>query len=100
MMENSPIASRAGVCLRDFEQLSSLFESSDRQAQYGISHATVCDGLGRFKIWAANIGAFQSIQASSSLDYRLREVPKVSKQIIDFLEDLSEALEDGEAVPP
>ncbi|KAH8749410.1 hypothetical protein F5882DRAFT_488661, partial [Hyaloscypha sp. PMI_1271] len=58
----------------------------------------VGDSYGQFKIWAGNIGALQPIQSASSLDYRLREVPKVSKQVVTLLQDLDESLEDVIAI--
>src|SRR6266480_863288 len=91
----SHIASHGKACVRHFDQLCTLFEDQERQAEFDISHLQVCDAYGQFKIWAGNIGALQSIQSASSLDYRLREVPKVSKQVGALLEDLDEALEDS-----
>jgi hypothetical protein len=91
----SPVASKARVCKDKFEQLSALFERHDTQIQFDISLDQVSDAHGQFRIWAGNIGAFQSIPSASSLDYRVREVPKVAKQTIDLLRELSEALDDG-----
>jgi hypothetical protein len=91
----SPISSYANACNRQFDQLCALFEDQQRQAKFDISHLQICEGYGQFKIWAGNIGALQSIQSASSLDYRLREVPKVSKQIVAILKDLDETLEDS-----
>jgi hypothetical protein len=91
----SPIASQGKACMRHFDQLCALFEDQERQIEFDISHLQVCDAYGQFKIWAGNIGAFQSAQSASSLDYRLREVPKVSKQVVALLGDLDEALENS-----
>jgi hypothetical protein len=78
----SPIASLGKGCARHFEQLCALFEDEERQFIYDISHLQVYDSFGQFKIWAGNIGALQPFHSASSLDYRLREVPKVSKQVV------------------
>jgi hypothetical protein len=91
----SPIASQGKACAQHFHQLCTLLEDAERQAMYGISHLQVSECSGQFRIWAGNIGALQTIQSASSLDYRLREVPKVSKQVLSLLEDLEEALADG-----
>jgi hypothetical protein len=91
----SPIALRGKACAQHFDQLCTLFEDERRQLSFGISHLQACDCYGQFKIWAGNIGALQTIQIPSSLDYRLREAPKVSQQVVSLLEDLEEALEDG-----
>ena len=41
------------------------------------------DHIGRFNIWAGNVGAFQAFSLPISLDYRLREAPKITEQIRD-----------------
>ncbi|KAH8805202.1 hypothetical protein F5884DRAFT_885273 [Xylogone sp. PMI_703] len=91
----SPIALWGRACDSHFDQLCALFEDKERQFIYDISHLQICDSYSQFKIWAGNIGALQTIQSASSLDYRLREAPKVSKQVVALLEDLDETLEDG-----
>lgn len=91
----SPIASQVKACAEHFHQLCALLEDAEGQAIHDISHLQVSDCSGQFKIWAGNIGALQTIQSASSLDYRLREVPKVSTQVVSRLEDLEEALADG-----
>ena len=98
MSSNQPslIASQCRLCVSYFDQLSSLLKAQERQSLFGISHTVVCDELGRFRIWAGNIGAFQTIKLQSSLDYRLREAPKILRQIVQLLEDLSESLQDGQ----
>ncbi|OXV08800.1 hypothetical protein Egran_03437 [Elaphomyces granulatus] len=90
----SPIASYGKVCVHRFEQLCALFEDEKLQSRYEISLLQVHDSYGQFKIWASNIGALQSLPSSSSLDHRLREVPKLSEQVVNLLEDLGRSLED------
>ena len=48
------------------------------------------DELGRFQVWAANIGAHQTGQ--SSLDFRLRDASHIQQQIIHLLNDLDELI--------
>ncbi len=91
----SPVATHGQACARHFDELCALFDGEEPQFIYEISQLQVSDSYGQFKVWAGNIGDLQSIQSASSLDYRLREVPKVSKQIVALLRDLDEALEDG-----
>lgn len=50
------------------------------------------DELGRFRVWAANIGAHQ--QGLSSLDYRLRDASHIQSQISRLLTALEESLID------
>jgi hypothetical protein len=89
----SPIASCAKNCLGLFEDLVELLRQPAHQDD--ISDTEITDAFGRFKIWAGNIGAFQQIDLKSSLDFRLRDTPKISTQILEILDDLAESLEDG-----
>ena len=54
------------------------------------------DELGRLRIWAANIGAHQSGQAS--LDHRLRDASHISLQVKKLLRDLRQTIRDVEEV--
>ncbi|SLM36315.1 hypothetical protein LPUS_05843 [Lasallia pustulata] len=93
----SAIATQARSCIDDFKILSSLVQDLGHQSQW-ISNSMICDELGRYQIWAGNIGAFQEAQLPVSLDYRLRAQPKIAKQIIELLEDLEETLKDACAI--
>jgi hypothetical protein len=95
--QSSPIASQYRLCVSYFNKLSSLVKAAEHQSLFGISHTAVCGELGRFRIWAGNIGALQTIKLQSSLDYRLREAPKIFRQIVQLLDDLSESLQDGQS---
>ena len=89
----SPIAERSNGCLQLFDRLSSLLHDND--SKHLISPAACLDELGRFCLWANNIGAFLRIEFRNSLDFRLREASKICSRVVEFLEDLVEALEDG-----
>ena len=89
----SPIAERSCRCLQLFGRLSYLLE--DKTSSHFISSAVCLDELGRFRLWANNIGAFLSVKHRNSLDFRLREASKICGRIVEFLEDLIEALDDG-----
>lgn len=91
----SPIAFLGKASAQLLHQLLALLEDAEGQVIHGISKLQVSECSGQFRIWAGNIGALQTIQSTSSLDYRLREVPKVSNQVVSLLEDLEEALTDG-----
>jgi len=82
------IASKAKASARLFDELCYLSETD-----LTVQHVLV-DQSGRFEIWAANIGAFQEASLPSSLDHRLKEVPRVADQIKALLEDLVEALQE------
>jgi len=93
-MNPSPISSRAKKVVNLFECLQAAFQEPQYQLDRHAGIGTV-DGLGRFKIWARNLGAFQSADFKSSLDYRLRETPKLVTQIVNILDELAESLNDG-----
>ncbi|KAH4042993.1 hypothetical protein HBI25_194940 [Parastagonospora nodorum] len=56
------------------------------------------DQSARFQIWAGNLGAFQRLPASASLDYRLRGSPKIAMQILELLQDLEGTCEHVRAI--
>lgn len=89
----SPIADRSCLCQQLFDRLSSL--SHDIRSDCLISPAASLDELGRFRLWANNIGAFLRIEYRNSLDFRLREASKIRSRVVEFLEDLAEALDNG-----
>ena len=91
--EPSQIAEHCKLCLRNFDLLVSIFEASDGDSD--VKLADVVDARSRFQIWLGNLGAQQSPSLRSSLDYRLREAPKIKHQIVELLGDLTEALEEG-----
>lgn len=91
----SPIAVRSSSCLQLFDRLCSLLD--DKTSNQLISLTVCLDESGRFRLWANNIGAFLTIDNRNSLDFRLREVSKICGQVVEFLEDLAEALDDGQS---
>ncbi|KAH7136277.1 hypothetical protein EDB81DRAFT_693283 [Dactylonectria macrodidyma] len=46
------------------------------------------DELGRFRVWAANLGAFQDSKSPRSLDYRLRDGPVMRSSVVSGLKRL------------
>ena len=56
--------------------MSTLLDATTSQ-QHLISCSDCLDELGRFRIWANTIGAFLEMPFETSLDYRLREAPKM-----------------------
>lgn len=91
----SPIASRTKTCVELFKRLNELSREPDGQQDATAPTTEAADALGRFRIWAGNIGAFQKFESKSSLDYRLRDAKKIAIQIVGLLDDLAESLEDG-----
>ena len=91
----SPIAVSSQACRERFERLLSDFSEPQHKPTNGITQAQVLDHFGQFRVWASNIGAFQPRHMASSLDHRLRDAPKFSREVVSLLEDLAEALDDG-----
>ncbi|KAH6678038.1 hypothetical protein B0J14DRAFT_474333 [Halenospora varia] len=93
----SPIYFRTQKITSSFQRLEEI--SSNQQLDLNpfetVTHDEIIDVLERFKIWAGNIGAFQSLDLKSSLDYRLRDTPSFTAQIAKLLDKLTQALENG-----
>ncbi|KAH7403443.1 hypothetical protein BKA64DRAFT_450220 [Cadophora sp. MPI-SDFR-AT-0126] len=89
----STIASRAKRSLALLERLIELLKKPGQES-IGLFASEAVDALDRFRIWASNIGAFQDINVKSSLEYRIRDAPKIANQITELLGELIESLED------
>ncbi|KAL2067320.1 hypothetical protein VTL71DRAFT_1744 [Oculimacula yallundae] len=89
----SSIALRARKCLAHLERLVGLLKQPDPE-HIGLTELEAVDVLDRFRIWAANIGALQDVNMKSSLEHRVRDAPKIAKQITELLDELAESLED------
>jgi hypothetical protein len=61
--------------------------------------SSIIDVAERFSIWAGNIGAKQGISSQTSLQYRVREAPKLASLFLGRLGDLREDLADREFLP-
>ena len=91
---HTSIAASGLLCVKYFNKLTELLRASDqpRDFELHISAVAIQDEFGRFKIWAANIGALQPASRSSSLEHRLREATKVRDHVIKLLRDLNHSL--------
>jgi hypothetical protein len=58
-----------------------------------VTRSAVDDELGRFRIWATNIGALSIGRVS--LDHRLRDADYLHQNVKSLLEDLKESLSEG-----
>ncbi|KPM41492.1 hypothetical protein AK830_g5087 [Neonectria ditissima] len=73
-------------------QCSTVLDSLFRCAQEGDEKAyqdSVEDDRGRYRVWAANLGALQAPKSSKSLDYRLRDALQMRDSVISGLHRLS-----------
>lgn len=94
-METTPsIFVKAHDCFTVFR---SLFEALNKVDPAGAQPTMTAwrDEVGRFRIWASNIGAHQKGQ--SSLDYRLRDASHIRDQINQLLQDLKDVLDEAVA---
>jgi hypothetical protein len=88
--ESSPtkfIVSTHRTCERSLTQLLHLLDESLQLPQI------FRDDVGRFEVWTANSGAHRDDRLS--LDHRLRESVNLKEMVIDMLEDLNSALQEG-----
>lgn len=86
-----PISTVYEVCLRSFRTLCTAVEKD--ASGPNPQSVQLYDDLGRFRVWAANIGAHR--HGKSSLDYRLQEASHLKVKIKDFLRELDETLRKG-----
>lgn len=89
------IASFYSVCIQSFDRLCDLLQSPDCEFSSQISVLDLQDELGRFRVWAGNVGAHRSGRVS--LDHKLREASQIHNKVTELLKDLDEALQEGEA---
>jgi hypothetical protein len=85
------ISSMLVECLKRFNALTARPELAAHAAEVPVN--AWADELGRLRVWAANIGAHQSGQAS--LDYRLRDASHIKTQAVRLLERLRRTLDDA-----
>ncbi|KAK1840534.1 regulator of conidiation-1 [Colletotrichum chrysophilum] len=90
-MAESEISQVARAC---HDGLSSLAKESNHvQASLkdGLEQRDVQELIQRFEQWAGNLGVFQQSSSKLSLDYRLRDSPKVRAPILNMLADFKES---------
>ncbi|KAL8934151.1 MAG: hypothetical protein Q9216_006048 [Gyalolechia sp. 2 TL-2023] len=84
------------ACYAAFGALLEISPIEERYAEQ-LPHSVLVDLLGRFNVWAGNIGAGQ--EGRASLDYRLREAAYIKEAVVRTLRHLSEAIQQGNRVP-
>lgn len=89
----SAIRLGTAVCVRAFQTLSASLSSADGDSVYLIDADELQDELGRFRVWSGNLGALQ--KGHSSLDYRLRDSPLLSSNVLKLLSELENNLSEG-----
>ena len=92
-MNVGELASLSLDCERRFDELYEAIEATDAVSEFRPSLPDLEDELGRFRLWAGNIGALKTGRAS--LDYRLRDAAYLSQNAKSLLEGLTESLTEG-----
>ncbi|KAF2676721.1 hypothetical protein K458DRAFT_351264 [Lentithecium fluviatile CBS 122367] len=72
--------------VRGFQELLSALSKTS----HTLDHEALQDEFGRLRVWSGNIGALQ--KGHSSLDYRLRDSPLLSSNVLKLLQELEENL--------
>ncbi|KAF1915484.1 hypothetical protein BDU57DRAFT_274856 [Ampelomyces quisqualis] len=88
------LATAANV--RAFHELSHALNTSDSKWANSINYEGLQDEIGRFRVFAGNLGALQ--KGHSSLDYRLRDSPLLSSNALKFLQELEENIKEAVAI--
>ncbi|KAI4945761.1 hypothetical protein J4E91_007674 [Alternaria rosae] len=82
--------------VRAFQILTEALDASDGKWSQWIESETLDDEVGRFRVWAGNLGALQ--KGHSSLDYRLRGSPVLFSSALRLLNELEQNLDETYAI--
>ncbi|KAL1793659.1 hypothetical protein ACET3X_008641 [Alternaria dauci] len=93
-MSTLRLATAANV--RAFQILIDALNTSDSKSTEDLDGDALEDEIGRFRVWAGNLGALQ--KGHSSLDYRLRDSPNLLSSALKLLKELEHNLNETYAV--
>ncbi|CAN9214406.1 unnamed protein product [Alternaria alternata] len=82
--------------IRAFQILTDALSASDSKSTEEVDGDALEDEIGRFRVWAGNLGALQ--KGHSSLDYRLRDSPNLLSSALKLLNELEHNLNETFAV--
>lgn len=91
MARDATIVEYSQTCMVLFDKLLLSIDGISRPDPDTELSAQADDQLGRFSIWAGNIGVFAT--ANASLDYRVRDTPQIKDLIIQQLNGLAKFLQ-------
>jgi hypothetical protein len=92
-LKQASISDRTHSCLESFNALIHSLETHRKGHGEELSLLAVEDQIGRFRLWAGNIGALQ--EGRGSLDYRLRDAKFVVENVQRLLDSLQASLIGG-----
>ena len=93
MSGQTTILDRAWRCMVLFNQLLAAVDKNTTTELESGPSALINDQVGRFRIWAGNIGLYAD--ASASLDYRVQDIPQIKNLIVQQLDGLGRYLQRG-----
>ena len=95
MEENldTSLGSRANACMRGFEAVRKALDSVATLEDKISYQAALTDSNGRFNIFCGNLGARQV--GKNSLEFRLKDAPRIRLRITRLLIDLQKLLYEG-----
>ncbi|RYN85556.1 hypothetical protein AA0120_g8764 [Alternaria tenuissima] len=82
--------------IRAFQILTDALSASDSRSTEEVDSDALEDEIGRFRVWAGNLGALQ--KGHSSLDYRLRDSPNLLSSALKLLNELEHNLNETFAI--
>jgi hypothetical protein len=80
--------------VRNFQVLLDAPSTTDQ----ALDRESLRDEFGRLRVWSGNLGALQ--KGHSSLDYRLRDSPLLSSNVLKLLQELEQNLSEGTFLHP
>ena len=86
-------------CIGSFENITTVVNNlatpeldSDTHEMKELALQRVRDQIGRFRVWAGNMGAHHRADSRMSLDYKLKEASRVHNMVLELLEELNSSL--------
>lgn len=91
-MEDVLVSDLARTCIDQFRGFLAIIREQPELLNTDASMA-IDEQVGRFNVWAGNLGVFA--RAHASLDYRLRDNPRAKDLALKQLEGLQDRIERG-----
>jgi len=81
-------------CIGTFEKVTTGVDNLTPDSNHvALALQLIQDQLGRFRVWAGNMGAHHPARSRMSLDYKLAEASHIHNKVVKLLEELNTSLE-------
>jgi len=81
-------------CIGTFEKITKGVGNCNlASGSHELALQLVQDQIGRFRVWAGNLGAHHPASNRMSLDYKLKEASHIHNTVVELLEELHTTLE-------